>query len=97
MSEKTVKLLNAVKNVLWLCDEGEIVESEPSHIGPLFVDELRRAYAAFAEPDGDVDKLRSVLKVIGRMYNRANPFTGSGQWEKISDLPIIIERALEGE
>lgn len=40
------RLREALKNMVWLIDEGQLVEAEPSHVGPLLVDKARAALAA---------------------------------------------------
>ena len=37
------ELLEALKGLIWLSDEGQIIEAEPSHCGPLIADEAREA------------------------------------------------------
>ena len=37
----------------------------------------------------------TACKKVLRMYNSANPITGSGQWEKISEIPQILGGAID--
>ena len=44
-------VVGELKNILWLIDEGQLIEAEPSHCGPLMVGNARAALAAL-ESDG---------------------------------------------
>ena len=38
-------MLSALRSILWLVDHGQLVEPEPSHVGPLHIGEARALLA----------------------------------------------------
>jgi len=62
-------------------NDRNILYPEPYNAG---LDEME----AYYEPL--LGECLGALEKVLRMYNHANPFTGSNQWEKLSTIPQII-------
>jgi len=46
-------------------------------------------------PQEAINELKEACKKGLKIYKRANPFTGSGQWEKMEDIVNILGQALQ--